>query len=593
MVERKKRIDSLRSWMHKEGFCGLIITGGDPHMSEYVAERWRSREYFSGFTGSAGMLVFTDRRAGLWTDFRYWLQAEEELKDSGIDLFKQGVPGVIPYIDWLASELKEGDRVAVIGTTVSYKMALEWKERLMTRGIILENCFSLPDRLWPNRPQPPSSSKYILPLSLAGQDRKEKIQQVRELLSLYDCGATFLSSLDDIAWLLNIRAMDIKMNPVPLSYCWLDDEATVLFTVKETMEPGMEEALESDGVKVKEYDEVSSFIKSRKVNSKIYFSSERNSWNWGALLKEQAELYDGLDITSALKSRKNPVEIDCFHKAMILDGVAMVNYLSWLKKAVLTEKLSEVDVAEKLRSFRAAQPGFVDQSFSSISAYGPNGALCHYDPQEESASLLKPEGLYLIDSGGQYRGATTDITRTLCLGTPTKEEIRDYTLVLKGHVALSRAQFPERTRGYQLDMLARQFLWNDMSDYGHGTGHGVGAFLNVHEGPHSISSRPIDRPLLEGTVTSNEPGIYREGKYGIRIENLIHTVKAGESEFGTFLKFETLTICPYEPILIDKGLLCEEEILWINSYHKRVFDLLSGLVEEEAEKWLRTVCAPL
>ncbi len=592
MKETGKRLEKLREFMKTRGYAAYIITGGDPHMSEYVAPRWRTREYFSGFSGSAGVLVVTPGKAGLWTDFRYWIQAEGELSLSGVDLFKAGQTGVIPFIDWIASELNPGDVAACEGSAVSLSQAREWSGRLKGRNISLADSGPLPNGLWEDRPAAPATELYTLPLSLAGVDRKEKAEQVRLLLEHHGCEGTFLSSLDDIAWLLNIRAMDVKMNPVALAYCWLGKEETILFTEMGRIRPKSAAELEADGVRIRAYGDYRDFLTTLSPR-KIYLSGERNSWEIANLLPADGETRNGTELTAVLKSRKNPVEIDCFHKAMVQDGVAMVNFLCWIKGAVKKAPLSETDAARRLREFRAAQPGFIEESFSPISAYGPNGALCHYDPKEETAALLREDGIYLIDSGGQYEGATTDITRTIALGSASEEQKIDYTLVLKGHIHLSRAVFPEGTRGFQLDTLARQYLWDRMKNYGHGTGHGVGAFLNVHEGPHSISFRLLDFPLLEGTVSSNEPGLYREGRYGIRIENLIHTVRAGESEFGEFLKFETLTLCPYERELIDLSLLTEEERRWVDEYHRRVFDVLSGLVDGKSENWLRNACAPL
>ena len=578
--------------MNEKGYAAWIVTGGDPHMSEYVAARWRTREFFSGFTGSAGILVVTAEKAGLWTDFRYWIQAAKELDGSGVDLFKAGHPGTIPFIDWIASELNPGEKAACEASTVSLTQAREWSDRLKTRGIALIDGGDIPEALWSDRPAYPSTELYALPLSLAGVDRKEKIDEVRLLLEKKDCGGTFLSSLDDIAWLLNIRAMDVTMNPVALAYCWISRDETILFTEKSRMADGTQKELTDDRITIRPYSDYDGFLRKLK-KGRVYLSEERNSWRIGNSLPPEVERVDGTDLTAVLKSKKNSVEIDCFHKAMVEDGIAMVNFLSWIKKAVRENSLSEVDVAVRLREFRADQPGFIEESFSPISAYGPNGALCHYDPLKEVPASLGADGLFLIDSGGQYEGATTDITRTISLGNPTDDQRRDYTLVLKGHIRLSRAVFPEGTRGFQLDTLARQDLWSHLMNYGHGTGHGVGAFLNVHEGPHSISHRLLDFPVLEGTVTSNEPGLYREGRYGIRIENLIHAVKAGESEFGAFLKFETLTLCPYERELIDATILDEEEKLWVNDYHRKVFKVLSGLVNKEGEIWLRNVCSPL
>jgi Xaa-Pro aminopeptidase len=592
MIKVKDKINSLRSYMKKEGLHCYIITGSDPHMSEYVAPRWRTRAWFSHFTGSAGTLVITADKAGLWTDFRYWIQAAGELEGSGIDLFKQGLTDTIPFVDWIASELKEGDKAAIEGSTISADLAEKWKERLVKKGIILTDAGEIPHSLWAERPNPPSTPLYTLPIEITGKDRKDKIDQVRDLLLLHDCGGTFISSLDDIAWVLNIRAMDVTMNPVALAYCWIGENRVILFTDVNRFKKGVREELEADNIEISSYEDFSDFLGSLTLPS-VYLCKERNSWKITELLPGKCEIINGPELTASLKSQKNMVEIDCFRKAMVEDGAAMVNFIYWLKTTLGRENITEISAAKKLRQFRAAQPGFIEESFTPIPGYAHHGALCHYDADEKSCSTLLEKSLFLLDSGGQYEGATTDITRTFALGEPSSQEKTDYTLVLKGHIALSQAVFPQGTKGYQLDLLARQPLWNHRMNYGHGTGHGVGAFLNVHEGPHSISPRPIDHPLILGSITSNEPGLYREGSHGIRIENLILTISDSETEFGNFYKFETLTLCPYEKELIDIGLLERSEISWINEYHKRVFDLVSPLLSTNEKDWLKNACTPL
>lgn len=592
MDNRMSKVESIRAYMVEGSYDAFIVTGGDSHMSEYVASRWRTRAWASGFTGSAGTVVFTDSKAGLWTDFRYWIQGKQELAQGGIDLFEAGKTGVIPFIDWIASELKEGDRAAVQASTVPASMALEWKKRLAGRGIDLVDAGEIPDELWPDRPGKPSTPLYTLPLSITGQNRNDKIDRLRDLLLLQECRGTFLSSLDDIAWLLNIRAMDVKMNPVALAFCFVGEKEVILFTDEKRIKGEVREELAQDGVEIRPYEAYRGFLSSCDLD-RLYLSRERNSWEILCLLPDSVETVDGPELTSPLKSQKNEVEVECFRKAMVQDGAAMVNFICWLKNTLGQETVTETSASAKLREFRAEREGFVEESFTPIPAYGEHGALCHYDAAGKDATILKEEGLFLLDSGGQYNGATTDITRTFALGEPTEQERTDYTLVLKGHIALSRAVFPEGTKGFQLDLLARKPLWDRYMDYGHGTGHGVGAFLNVHEGPHSISTRPLDKPILLGTVTSNEPGLYREGSHGIRIENLILTVERRTTDFGRFFSFETLTLCPYERCLIDSSLLDRDEIDWINRYHGRVKEELGPLVTGSAAEWLEQACSPL
>jgi Xaa-Pro aminopeptidase len=579
--------------MREAGVQAYIIYSSDPHGSEYVSEHWRCRSWLSGFTGSAGTVVVTSDRAGLWTDFRYFIQAAAELEGSGIELFRMGEVGVPSYQDWLKSELLErgaqGDGGSVIGVDGRTFTLKEWESLVSVvggMGIGINGDLDLVGQIWTDRPAEPSGKVWALEDDEAGLSRKDKIAALLKELTSLGMKETMISSLDDIAWILNLRGSDVPCNPVIQSYLFLSEERKIWFVDASKISGELKSLLEGEGLALRPYDEVSGHMAG--LEGPLYISADRISQALLSVLPEDCSVMKGTDISTRMKARKNDAEQKNIRKTMEKDGAAMTRFIIWFRKTLKERPVTELEAAGVLRSFREAQEGFLDESFSPIPGYAAHGAICHYEADPEGQYTLERKSLFLIDSGGQYRGGTTDITRTLAAGNPSEQERGDYTRVLKGHIALSRAVFPAGTRGYQLDILARQPLWNCGLNYGHGTGHGVGYILNVHEGPQRISPHPVDEALQEGMIVSNEPGIYREGEYGIRIENLIMVSPWRESP-GTeeFFSFETLTLCPYERQLIDSSLLDKDEIDWINDYHQSVYKRLSPLLNEEEREWLR------
>jgi len=584
----EERIKSLRSLMKERGLKAYIIYSSDAHGSEYVSPYWRCRTWISGFTGSAGTVVVTEDQAGLWTDFRYFIQASEELRGSGITLFRMGEPDVPSYPEWLAEILNPGDVTGMDGRTLSLG---EWEalaEAFGSRNIRIDGTADLIGELWADRPSDSQQPVWILSDEEAGQSVLDKIEKIRSLLREGHLDATFVSSLDDIAWILNIRGGDVPYNPVVQSYLYLSLDDLCWFVDSRKISGSVRTTLEDLGVKFFEYDSVAGFVSELNPDITLFVSPDRTSSTLITALPEGIRLLKGVNISTRLKAEKNPGEQARIRKVMEKDGAALVRFIIWLRDKMQNGTLTEMDAAARLREFRAAQDGFLCESFSPIPAYRAHGAICHYEANPQDQFRLERNSLFLIDSGGQYREGTTDITRTLALGKPTEAEIHDYTLVLKGHIALSRAVFPEGTKGYQLDTLARAPIWKEGLNYGHGAGHGVCYILNVHEGPQRISPHPINEPLKRGMICSNEPGIYREGEYGIRIENLILVQPWADCpDSAGFLSFETLTLCPYERSLIDLSMLDDEEIRWINSYHREVFSRLSPHLNGEEQEWLR------
>ncbi|MDC7234118.1 MAG: aminopeptidase P family protein [Spirochaetales bacterium] len=588
----QERLDALRLKMKEQNMDAYVVFSSDPHGSEYVSDHWRCRSWISGFTGSAGTVVITEKEAGLWTDFRYFIQASEELKGSGVKLYKMGEPEVPSYIDWIASSLGDEGVVGMDGRTLTLK---EWESMASVFGsgnIKIDGRTDLIDQIWADRPDDTLTDVWTLSEEEAGESRTARIGRIREELHSRSMDATLVASLDDVAWILNIRGGDVPYNPVVQSYLYISSDQAVWFADDSRIPGDVAVLMAREGVEIRPYDSVSDFLAALSDIS-LYLSPERINSSLMSVLDDSITPLKGVDISTRMKARKNEVEQKRLRNCMEKDGAALVRFIRWFRD-VLNEpdsRVSELDAAAALRGFRAEQPDFLSESFSPIPAYKAHGAICHYEAEEESQFTIGRESLFLIDSGGQYRDGTTDITRTLCAGEPTAREKKDYTLVLKGHIALSRARFPEGTRGYQLDILARQPLWNEGLNYGHGTGHGVGYILNVHEGPQRISPHPVDEALKPGMICSNEPGLYREGEHGIRIENLIMTVPWADCrEDAVFYAFETLTLCPYERKLIDLSLLKDEEIRWINAYHKEVFRRLSPLLNQEEAEWLREEC---
>ncbi len=590
-MDVRERIEALRGKMKEQGMKAYVVYSSDPHGSEYVSDHWKSRSWLSGFTGSAGTLVVTEKEAGLWTDFRYFIQAAEELEGSGVDLYKMGEPGVPEYLEWIVSRLGAGDVLGMDGRTLTLKEWEDMARHFTDPGILINGERDLAGEIWTDRPASAGGPVWMLSDEEAGESAASKIARLRDELRMRKIGATLIASLDDIAWVLNVRGSDVPYNPVVQSYLYVSGSDLVWFVDRAKVGGGVSSFLASLGLELRHYEEVSDYMASLRDQS-LYLSPERINSAVMSVLSETVLPLKGVDLTTRMKAQKNAGEQSRLRSCMEKDGAAMVRFIRWIKAAVASgEKITELKAAAVLRDFRAGQEGFLSESFSTIPGYRAHGALCHYEAEEETQALLKPESLFLVDSGGQYREGTTDITRTLSLGEPSVLEKSDYTLVLKGHIALSRAVFPEGTRGYQLDLLARQPLWNAGLNYGHGTGHGVGYILNVHEGPQKISPHPIDEALLPGMVSSNEPGIYREGVHGIRIENLILTAEWDECPEGAgFLNFETLTLCPYDPSLIDLSLLDSGEKEWINNYHAMVLERISPLLNEEERAWLAEEC---
>lgn len=586
IMNREEKLRKLRDNMIKAGVSAVIIPSTDPHSSEYVHDHWKSRAWLSGFNGSAGTLVVTKDQSGLWTDFRYYIAAAECIKDSEIKLFKDGSPGVESISDYLKNNLQKGDVVGIDGSLFPTSRYESLKNDLTKVGLGINRTFD-PVSHWENRPGKPMSKAYELDVKYCGESRESKISRVRGIMEEKGIDSYIISSLADIAWLLNIRANDVEYTPLIVSYFLLTKESATLFIEKEKLPTSVKESLEKSGVKSSPYSDVADSICKLKPKTTIYYMPESLNCYLSGLIPENIKVEKGLDITSELKAIKNETEIKNLRKAMEKDGAALVKFYKDFEERDSEVKFTEYTLAKPLRESRLSMDGCVDESFGPIVGYHENGALCHYSAEENSAKTIGNSGLLLIDSGGQYYEGTTDITRTISLGFPTDEERLHYTLVLKGHIKLSMAVYPEGTTGGQLDILAREPLWKNGLNFGHGTGHGVGFFLGVHEGPQNISSKSFKTSLKEGMVTSNEPGIYIEGKHGIRIENLVLTKFIKDGLYGKYLGFETLTLYPYDINLIDIEILSKDEIEWVNNYHKTVFSRLKPYLKPDEINWLK------
>lgn len=573
-----ERVERLRKALRERGLEAYIITGTDPHQSEYVSPRWRSREFISGFTGSAGTVVITLDEALLWTDSRYWIQAKAELDGSPFSLMRDGDTGVPSPFEWLAAK---GLRTGADGSTIS----ISDFRKLEGKGISISITDDLLSSFWNNRPSIPATKAYDVPLQYAGCSREEKIGRIREGLREKGASWTFISSLDDIAWTLNLRASDVPYNPVFVSYLFISQDEAILFADRSRFEPELASRL-SSAVTIMAYEEAWTALR-EKAAGKGYIAPDRTA---ATFIGISSSFLFGRDISMDLKARKNEAEMEGMRKAHLLDGVAYVRFLSSLDR---NGRYTEMELSRMLEREREKLDGYIEPSFRPISAWKDHGAIVHYSASEKSNAAVEGDGLLVLDTGSQFLFGTTDITRTLLFGRPTEEERRDYTLVLKGHLALARSRFIEGTRGVQLDVLAKQFLWNEGESFFHGTGHGVGCHLSVHEGPLRISSALIDVPLLPGMVVSDEPGVYKEGRHGIRIENLVTVIPDRSTEFGNFYRFETLTLVPYEKDLIDIDLLTDEEINQINCYHEVVRERLSQYLEGEALGYLERASSPI
>lgn len=582
-----QRIEKLREKMAELGITAYIIPSTDPHISEYVPQRWTSRTWISGFTGSAGTVVITDKIAGLWTDSRYFLQATHELEGSGIELFKVGLTGIEDYPDWIKSNLKSGDVLGFDGMVVQASFAKGIVAELKQNGVETSFGHDLIEQIWTDRPPIPENQIFVHELKYAGKSRVEKINDIRTKMKQKNVDTHFVATLDDLCWIFNIRGKDVAFNPVAVCYGIITLQKAQLYIYENKLDTSVRAELESDGVEICDYDDLITAVKRFDASSRVYVDPARVNYALYTAIPAECTKIEGMNFSTNMKAIKNNIEIQGVKNAMRRDAVAMCEFIYWFENTLGKEKISEVSASDKLRQIRSGKELFFGESFNTIAGYAGNGAIVHYGATAESDTEIKAEGFFLLDSGGQYFDGTTDITRVFCLSEPTEQMMIDYTLVLKGHINLSLAKYPTNTRGSQLDVLARIEMWNRAINYGHGTGHGVGCFMNVHEGPQNIRMNENPAVLESGMITSNEPGIYREGKYGIRIENLVLTVPFKETEFGKFLQFETLTLCPIDTRAINISMLTEDERHWLNEYHKFVYDEVSPLLDGELKNWLK------
>ncbi|HEU0277218.1 MAG TPA: aminopeptidase P family protein [Rhodanobacteraceae bacterium] len=608
------RIAALRNAMQQRGIAACIVPTADPHLSEYLPGHWTARKWLSGFTGSAGTLVVTADFAGLWTDSRYFSQAERQLEGSGIELVRLNVPHTPEHVEWLCTHLQAGNEVACAADMLSLAAERELAARLGSRGATLVED-DLPALIWADRPALPHAPIREHPLAYAIHTRAEKLAHVRTAMRARGATHHLVSALDEIAWVLNLRGADVDYNPVFLAHLLIDLEGATLFVeaakfgaastpstlqapVPADGETGLRQRLHADGVRIAPYGDAATAVAGLPADAQLLLAPMHICAALAHAIPDGVDLIEAPGPITAAKALKDPRALEHVREAMRRDGVALVRGARWVETTLKRgAPVTELDVDAKLRELRSQQPGFVSESFATIAAYQANAAMPHYSATPEAFSKLEARGMLLIDSGAQYLGGTTDITRMWALGETTPEQRRDVTLVLKGVIALSRARFPRGASGQQLDALARAPIWAAGVDYGHGTGHGVGYCLNVHEGPQSIRPPHSGQHLeaLEvGMITSIEPGIYKPGRHGVRIENLAATVSAGSGEFGEFLAFETVTLCPIDTRLIDAALLDAGELAWLDAYHATVRERLAPLFEDPADRaWLEARCAPL
>jgi len=593
----KQRIQKLRELMQKQRIDAYVIPSTDPHGSEYVPALWQRRAWISGFDGSAGDVIVTMEKAGLWTDSRYFLQAEQQLAGTGIDLFKIGLPETPDMLTFLKQELQPGQVVGIDPRVMSFEQVGQWQKELALKKIkmkFLEE--NLIDLLWEDQPEMPLDPIIVWEDKYAGESVESKLQRIRQKMNETGCQTHVLTTLDAIAWTFNIRSRDVDFNPVVIAYAIITQEEAELFVHKKKVTRKVKKHLKGLA-KIRHYDDFKKrLLKLAKRKTRVWLDGATVNYWVGMLLQKRCELFLSPSPVTAFKAIKNETELAGMRACHIRDGMAMVKFLKWLEEAVPKGGVTEMNAAEKLENFRAEQSLYQGPSFETISAYNEHGAIVHYTSSPETDVELKTEGIYLIDSGGQYLDGTTDITRTVALGEPDEEQKDRFTRILKGHIDLALTSFPVGTQGIQLDTLARKPLWEIGQNYGHGTGHGVGAFLSVHEGPQGISYyRGIGVALEPGMVCSNEPGFYKAGEYGMRVENLVVVTKDEEksNDDWQFLKFETITYCPIDLNLVDTQLLSKEEIDYLNAYHKKVYEVLAPYLKKEERNWLAQKTQPI
>ncbi len=581
-----EKLKSLRRLMKDHHIDAWIIPSSDPHQSEYVAPRWKGRAWLSGFTGSAGTVVVTPQSAGLWTDSRYFLQAESELEGSGIDLYKMGTLGVPELEQWLLQQLNETDTVGFDGKQMSMAQTRLLKDTLDEKNIRLAYDIDLLDEEWTDRPEVPLNPMMILDDQFTGESRVDKLKRIRDAMVEQNVHIHVLSSLDDIAWTFNIRGTDVDFNPVVICYAVITREDATLYVHPSKIPENVKTDLGADGISFAPYEAVFDRVAQLPPKTTVLLDPNRTNQALADAVSKECVVKEATNPTVLMKACKNETELAGIRAAHIRDGVAMVKWMVWLDTNLGTLPMDEISVAEQLESCRREGEYFQGLSFNTICGYQGNGAIVHYAAKPDTAATIEATGMLLIDSGGQYLDGTTDITRTLTLNTPTTQQKRDFTLVLKGHIDLALATFPAESAGSHVDTFARSPLWEAGVNYGHGTGHGVGHFLNVHEGPQQI--RPTNHsPLKLGMLTSNEPGLYREGEYGIRIENLIVTRKKQQTEFAEFWEFETVSLCPIDLDLVEPSMLTDREREWLNAYHHTVYEKLSPGLTKEEKTWLK------
>lgn len=590
-----ERIAALREAMKQHKIDAYIIPTSDPHMSEYPADCWKYREWISGFTGSAGTVIITADKAGLWTDSRYFLQASTQLEGTGIELFKMMLPETPTIPEFLTHELKEGQTVGLNGETYSLADARSLEKALAEKEIKLNTNASLIDPIWKERPAIPEAPMFEMPVELSGKSTEDKLIDINKMLHKAGADCTILSALDEVAWTFNIRGTDVAYNPVVISYAFVSEKESVLFVNPKKIPAEIAEHLKKEGVTLADYGMLATFLSRLPERTRVFIDSKRTNVAIYNALPKSSILIEGTSPANHLKSIKNETEIKGFRNAVLKDGIAMTKFYFWLEKMLKAgEKVTELSAAAKLTALRSEQPQYVMDSFASISSYGPHGAVVHYSPTPETDTELKTDSLYLLDSGAQYLDGTTDITRTIALcDEPSEQMKKDFTRALKGTIGIAKCKFPAGIRGCLIDAFARKALWDAGINYLHGTCHGIGHCLNVHEGPQSIRMEENPVILEPGMVMSDEPAIYRPGEYGIRTENMILIREDSETEFGKFLGFETLTLCYIDTKLVIPSMLSVREHAWLNKYHQMVYDLVSPHLTEEEKAWLKKKTAEI
>lgn len=586
-----ERVAGLRQYMQQNGLAAFIFPSTDPHHSEYPPEHWKAREWISGFNGSAGTAVVTLNDAALWTDSRYFLAAASQLEGTPFRLMKECVPGTPSIVQWLTEVLPTGSTIGIDGWCSSADEVNTTEQGLEQNGLHLKLAANPADTLWDGRPALPDHPVRIQPLAYTGRSVTEKLSLIRQAMATNKADGLILAALDEIAWTLNLRGSDVHCTPVFVAYALITNDRCVLYIDKQKLTAAVCEHLEAAGVTARDYREISRDLE-QFCGQRMLLDRKNINCALVRCLPPDCRITDAPSPVAMLKAVKNQAEVEGYRRAMLRDGIAMVKFLKWLKPAVQAGGQTELSVSRKLEELRREQPLFLENSFDTIAGYAEHGAIVHYEPTPETDLPLRPEGLLLLDSGGQYEDGTTDITRTIALGPVSEEARHDYTLVLKGHICLARVKFPQGSSGTQLDICARYAMWQEGINYLHGTGHGVGSCLCVHEGPHQLRMNYMPAPLLPYMTLTNEPGIYKTGRHGVRTENTQLIVPCCEGEFGPFLQFEPLTLCPIDLSPVDRSMLNDEEVSWLNNYHRTVYEKLAPHLNEAHREWLAEATKP-